>query len=81
MNATISRNGAILPAVVGDPVRLDGYRSHVKIACEATPREYVCTTCSQILANRHQVDLHVDDGHRHVIARLCGLHGPEEVDL
>lgn len=47
--------------------------------CPATsPGSYVCTLCRVYLANVTQLNFHTEQG-EHVIARVCSLHGAEEI--
>lgn len=69
---------AVIPAVWGDRLTLpDRGQNHVEVRCTGESIGYACLGCRQRLANWGQVEMHIDDGSRHVIARLCGAHGWE----
>lgn len=85
-------NGAALlrPTIAGDAQRVTGGpRQVVKPPCPALDHEgaggrgfaFVCASCGALLANRYQLDLHVEGrpGHPryHFVARVCPFHGAE----
>jgi hypothetical protein len=69
----------ISPAIVGDVVTIDG-RIHVaREKCDETGSAFYCLPCHQLLANLYQLELHLEDGQPHCIARNCRYHGLESL--
>lgn len=68
----------LVPAVAGDrvPVVVRLRDRWVVGACGEPAKGWLCLGCAQLLANRGQLELHLETG-QHVIARICAEHGVE----
>lgn len=66
-----------MAAVQGDAITIDRKLTHVGASCDCEKTGYFCITCRQKLANRAQLDMHLEGAPLfiHNIARECGPHG------
>lgn len=84
-----ARLDRVIPAVAGDFVPRGIWRDdmpvvvahkneeYVKPKCDEESVDFICISCKHYLKNIAQLDFHTENG-RHLIARVCLLHGAEE---
>lgn len=66
-----------MAAVQGDAITIDRKLTYVGAPCGCRPAGFFCLSCRQKLANRAQLDMHLESAPWmiHNIARDCGEHG------
>lgn len=64
-------------ARAGDTGPVNGAREVVREPCAQRALGFCCLFCHAILANQFQLELHLERGDHHLIARWCETHGAE----
>lgn len=72
------RDPNLIPAITGDacPSKLQ-FGEYVAEACEHEAFKACCLSCAVQLPSIDVLEEHLQTGSRHVVARVCSIHGAE----
>jgi hypothetical protein len=68
---------SVVWGVAGDVIHIEHERHMLWRECDRVIRAYHCVFCKQHLANRGQLEMHLELGGQHYVVSYCTRHGYE----